>query len=267
MRVALIQLGYPDDESVADRVARAAAMVVAARGHDLVVLPELWAPTGFDYHTWVERAEPVDGQVASAMAAAAAEAGVVLHAGSIIERLPHAGVEGKQLANTSLIFGRDGELVTAYRKIHRFGFAEGEPALLEAGDEVVVTALPLAEDALVMAGISTCYDLRFPELYRQQVDSGATLFVVPAAWPLARVAHWSLLSRARAVENQCFVLACNTAGTHAGVRMGGHSVVVGPTGTVLAEAGTDETVLSVELDIGEVRAARAAFPVLADRRL
>ena len=267
MRVALIQLGYADDEPVADRVARAASMVVAAAGHDLVVLPELWAPTGFDYRTWADRAEPVDGPIATSMASVAAEAGVVLHAGSIIERLPHAGVEGKSLANTSLLFGRDGALVTAYRKIHRFGFAEGEPSLLEAGDEVVVTELPLGGAVPVMAGISTCYDLRFPELYREQVDSGATLFVVPAAWPLARVAHWSLLARARAVEDQCFVIACNTAGTHAGVTMGGHSVVVGPTGTVLAEAGTDEQVLSVDLDLDEVRVARGAFPVLADRRL
>ena len=182
---------------------------------------------------------------------------------------PHPGPEGKSLANTSLIFGRDGELVTAYRKIHRFGFAEGEPALLEAGDEVLVADLRFAEDPSmqVSTGISTCYDLRFPELYRRQLDAGATLFVVPAAWPLSRVAHWSLLGRARAVENQCFVLACNTAGTHAGVIMGGHSVVVGPTGEVLAEAGEDQQILTVEIDLDDVERTRSAFPVLADRRL
>lgn len=269
LRVSLIQLGYGDDESVQDRVARAAELVAETRGQDFVVLPELWAPTGFDYRHWADRAEPVDGPIAQAMSAAAKAAGVVLHAGSIVEGLPHPGPEGKSLANTSLIFGRDGELVTAYRKIHRFGFAEGEPALLEAGDEVLVADLRFAEDPSmqVSTGISTCYDLRFPELYRRQLDAGATLFVVPAAWPLSRVAHWSLLGRARAVENQCFVLACNTAGTHAGVTMGGHSVVVGPTGEVLAEAGEDQQILTVEIDLDDVERTRSAFPVLADRRL
>jgi predicted amidohydrolase len=120
----------------------------------------------------------------------------------------------------------------------------------------------------VRAGLSTCYDLRFPEIYRRQVDAGAELFVVPAAWPAARVAHWTLLGRARAVENQGVVVQCNTAGTHARTPMGGRSQVVAATGEVLAEAPHDgEAVLSVDVDLAATTSYREAFPVLADRRL
>jgi len=116
-------------------------------------------------------------------------------------------------------------------------------------------------------GLATCYDLRFPELFRALVDRAAELLLVPAAWPDKRVGHWRLLAQARAVENQCFVVACNTAGEHAGVPMGGHSLVVDPWGTVLAEAGDGEEVLDVEVDVDQVRAVRETFPVLSDRRL
>jgi len=269
LRIAVVQVSYGDEESVAERVARIADTVRGLAGHDLVVLPELWSAGGFDYRRWEERAEAADGPIAQAMADAARDAEVVLHAGSIVERGPTPGPEGKSLWNTSLVFGRDGSELARYRKIHRFGFATGEPELMEAGDEVTVVDLPLGPDGDgVPVGLSTCYDLRFPELYRRQLDLGATLLLVPAAWPAARVAHWSLFARARAVEEQCLVVACNTAGTHSGVMMGGRSVVVLPTGEVVAEAGSDdEEVLSVEVDLDVVERTRASFPVLADRRL
>ncbi|WP_137121902.1 carbon-nitrogen family hydrolase [Segeticoccus rhizosphaerae] len=268
MRIAMIQLAYGDEESVADRTERVAQLVRAQAGHDLVVLPELWGAGGFAYQGWQERAEPVDGPIASAMAAAARDAGVLLHAGSIVERPADGshGPEGKDLWNTSLVFDAGGNLVVTYRKIHRFGFGRGEPLLMEAGEDLVVLDVPDGAGT-ARAGLSTCYDLRFPELYRAQLDLGASMFVVPAAWPMPRVAHWSLLARARAVEDQCIVVACNTAGTHAGVPMGGHSQVVAANGEVLAEAGEDEQVLSVEVDLAAVAAYRKSFPVLDDRRL
>lgn len=273
MRVAVVQVGYDDAEPVSERVDRVAALVRAQAG-DLVVLPELWAPGGFAYRTWTDRAEPVDGPVAQAMSAAARDAGVLVHAGSIIEGARPGGggspgAEGRGLWNTSLVFGLDGERVATYRKIHRFGFGAGEPKLLEAGDDAqVLLDLPVAGGATpARAALSTCYDLRFPELYRRQLDAGASVFLVPAAWPMRRVSHWSLLGRARAIENQCVLIACNTSGTHARTEMGGHSQVVGADGTVLAEAGADEEVLSVEVDLGAVAQWRETFPVLADRRL
>ena len=266
MRVAVVQVAYGDDEPMDERVSRVAGLVRAQAGHDLVVLPELWAPGGFAYRDWPDRAQPVDGSIGAAMSAAASDARVMLHAGSIVERPSsgQVGPDGHGLWNTSLVYGPDGGLLAAYRKIHRFGFGAGEPKLMDAGDDVVLVDLPGGEGR---AGLSTCYDLRFPELYRRQLDAGATVFIVPAAWPAARVRHWTLLAHARAVENQCVVIACNTAGTHAGTEMGGHSQVVSATGEALAMAGADEQVLSVEVDLGEVSRWREAFPVLKDRRL
>ncbi|MCK0112088.1 carbon-nitrogen family hydrolase [Ornithinimicrobium sp. F0845] len=267
MRIALIQLEYADGEPIADRTDRVVELVRAQAGHDLVVLPEMWSAGAFDYRGWPDRTQTVDGQVVARVAEAAREIGAVVHAGSIAEApVDEAGPQGRGLWNTSVLLDATGERIARYRKMHRFGFGNGEPRLMEAGEEVVVLDLPAPAEGL-RAGLSTCYDLRFPELYRAQVDEGAELFVVPAAWPSARVEAWRLLLRARAIENQCFVLGCNTAGTHARTEMGGYSAVVDPRGEVLAEAGTGQEVLSLEIDPGEVARFREEFPVLADRRL
>ena len=253
MRAHLIQLAYGDDESVADRTARVATLVRAQQGADLVLLPELWPQGGFSYDRWTEQAESLDGPVVHAMRAAARDAAVTLHMGSLVER-----DESGRLFNTSVLVAPDGSILATYRKVHLFGFGEGEPALMTAGERVVV------HDTL---GLATCYDLRFPEQFRLLVDGGAEVVLLVAAWPAKRVAHWRLLAQARAVENQTYVLACNTAGTHAEVPMGAGSLVVGPWGAVLAEAGEGEEVLVVDLDLAEVRSTRKTFPVLADRRL
>ncbi|MFG2821879.1 carbon-nitrogen family hydrolase [Kitasatospora sp. NPDC048365] len=257
MRASLIQLAVSDAEPAAERRARAAAVVRAQAGADLVVLPELWPLGGFAYELWSDGAEPLDGPTAEAMSAAAKSIGAWLHAGSIVERDPDGPIY-----NTSLLFAPDGELVHTYRKIHRFGFDSGEAVVMGAGQEIVTAAADFAT-----LGLATCYDLRFPELFRALLDAGAELLVVPAAWPARRVEHWTLLARARAVEEQAYVLACNTAGTHGGVEQGGHSIVVDPWGRVLAEAGADEQVLTVEFDPAEVAKARAEFPVHRDRLL
>lgn len=257
MRVSLIQIAVNEDESVASRRRRAAALVREQAGADLVVLPELWTTGAFAFEEFGREAEPLEGPTYEAMAKAASDAGVWLHAGSIPERDP----EGP-LYNTSLVFTPSGDLAAAYRKIHRFGFDRGEAVLMSAGRDLVTVRLP--ETTL---GLATCYDLRFPELFRGLVDAGAQTLVVPAGWPERRRAHWTLLARARAVEDQAFVLACGTAGTHAGVAQAGHSVVVDPWGEVLAEAGHDEEVLTADIDPARVAATREQFPALKDRVL
>ncbi len=268
MRIAVVQLSYADEEPAATRVERVCDLVTGLVGHDLVLLPELWSAGGFSYRDWPDRAEGTGGSVAERMSAAARAAGVLLHAGSIVERSAEPGPEGKVLWNTSLVFGPDGDQLAAYRKIHRFGFGEGEPSLMEAGEDVVVVDLQVPSGEQFRAGLSTCYDLRLPELYRRQVDAGATVFLVPAAWPAARVANWDLFTRARAVEDQCLVVAANTAGTHARTPMGGLSRVVLPTGELVAAAGPDEEeILSVHVDLSIVAETRELFPVLRDRRL
>ena len=253
MRVHAIQLAYDDDERLEDRTERVAGLVREQRGADLVVLPELWPQGGFSYDRWETEAQPLDGPVVTAMRDAARDAAATLHMGSFVER-----DETGRLFNTSVLIGSAGEVLATYRKVHLFGFGEGEPKLMSPGDGVVV------HDRV---GLATCYDLRFPELFRRLLDAGTDVVLLVAAWPAKRVAHWSLLARARAVENQAFVVACNTAGTHAGVPMGGRSVVVDPWGEVLAEAGTDEQVLTADLALDLVARTRESFPVLADRRL
>jgi predicted amidohydrolase len=250
----VIQLRYDDTETITQRTARVADLVRAQAGADLVLLPELWPNGGFSYDSWEATAQALDGEVVSALRAATRDLGAIVHMGSFVER-----DEAGRLFNTSVLLDRDGTVLTTYRKVHLFGFGEGEPKLMTAGDSAVAHG---------RFGLATCYDLRFPEQFRGLLDGGAQVVLLPAAWPAKRVGHWRLLVRARAIENQSYLLACNTAGTHAGVTMGGYSAVVDPWGEVLAEAGPDEEqVLVGTLDDGLVSRTRASFPVLADRRL
>ncbi|WP_371670226.1 carbon-nitrogen family hydrolase [Streptomyces sp. NBC_00289] len=285
MRASLIQIAVDEAEPVAARRQRVASLVRDQAGADLVVLPELWTTGAFAYEDFGREAEPLEGPTYEAMAKAASDAGVWLHAGSIPERAVSdrdgsdddgsgSGATGSgnsaggapagegTLYNTSLVFSPSGELAASYRKIHRFGFDKGEAVLMGAGRDLVTVRLP--ETTL---GLATCYDLRFPELFRGLVDAGAETLVVPAGWPERRRSHWTLLAQARAVENQAFVLACGTAGTHTGVPQAGHSIVVDPWGEVLAQAGSGEQVLTVDFDPGKVAKTREQFPALKDRVL
>ena len=257
MRASLIQIAVNESESVEARRIRAAELVREQTDSDLVVLPELWTVGAFSYEQFETEAEPLDGPTLAVMSDAARDAGVWLHAGSFVER---AG-DGS-LYNTAVVLSPEGELAASYRKIHRFGFDQGEAVMMAAGDSLTTVALP--EQTL---GLATCYDLRFPELFRGLVDAGATTMVVAAGWPARRRAHWTLLNRARAVEDQAYVLACASAGTHAGVEQAGHSIAVDPWGEVLAEAGPGEDVLTVELDPAKEAETREQIPALKDRVL
>ena len=256
MRVTLIQTEVDGTLPLAERVAGVAAQVAACTDADLVLLPELWATGYFAFDDYASTAEPLDGPTVAALSAAARAAGVTLHGGSIVERDDSGGTVA--LHNTSLLFDPSGALVHTYRKVHTFGYGSREQELLTRGDQV---------GAHGTLALSTCYDLRFPELFRAQVDAGSQLFLVAAAWPAARAAHWQLLLRARALENQSFLLACNAAGRQGPVELSGRSAVVDPWGEVLAEAGTGAETLTVELDPELVLRARKEFPALADRRL
>jgi len=219
------------------------------------VLPELWVQGGFAFADFEATAEPLDGTTVAALAEAACAADSWQHGGSQVER----AADGRY--NTSILLRPDGTIAASYRKRHLFGFAGGETTVLRAGEDLVT-----AEIAGVTMGLATCYDLRFPEMFRSLLDLGAEVFLVPAAWPEPRIAHWTLLAQARAVENHAFLVACNTVGEQAGVTLGGRSIVVDPWGVVLAEAGQDEEVLVVDLDPALVAKTRSSFPVLADRK-
>ena len=246
--------------ATADRLTREAA----AAGAELVVLPEKWAVLGTPEET-AAGAEPFDGPALRWASATARELGIDLVAGSIAERVDGA----ERGSNTSVHFGPDGEVQATYRKIHMFDVEVGGRTYRESeneapGDEVVVTETA----AGVELGMSICYDLRFPELYRILAVRGARVLLVPAAFTLATTReHWEVLLRARAIENQAFVVAANQIGEHApGYRSGGRSMIVDPWGIVLAQAPDAETTVIADLDLDRQAEVRRTLPSLANRR-
>ena len=264
MRAAAIQLNAGEDTArnleTADRLVREAASL----GAELVVLPEKWTVLG-TREQMVAGAQALDGPAISWARETAKALGIDLVAGSIFER-----VSGQTLgANTSVHVGPDGEIRAVYRKIHLFdveidGARYAESSTEEPGDQIVVSQL---SDG-TMLGLSICYDVRFPELYRILTGRGARIIVVPAAFTLPTTRdHWETLVRARAIENQCFVIAPNQIGHHpGGLRSGGRSMIVDPWGLVLAGAPDQETAIVAELDLDRVDDVRRRLPALANRR-
>lgn len=232
-------------------------------GADLIVLPELWLHGGFSYDSWRRNAISLKADVLTQLSALAKNKKTWLHAGSFIE-VEH-GNPDSEMWNTSVLFDGTGTLRSTYKKIHRFGFSDGEPRLIAAGNEPVVLELQSGTAAAV-TGLSTCYDLRFPELYRHMSAEGASLNLIPACWPLSRVQHWQTLGRARAIENQSYVVQCNMTGADQNVELGGHSQITDPNGNVLAQAGREETVIRAKLDFDTLGELRHSFPVLKDQR-
>ncbi len=264
MRAAAIQLTATPDTAAnlaaADRLVRQAA----ADGATLILLPEKWNVLG-QGDDLLAGAESLDGPAVSWARQSARELGVDLVAGSISER---AGGD-PPLRNTSLHIGPDGEIHAQYRKIHLFDVEVDGTVYRESehevpGDEPVLST---AADGTRL-GLSICYDLRFPELFRILAIEGARVLLVPAAFTLATTRdHWEVLLRARAIENQCFVVAANQIGEHApGLRSGGRSMIIDPWGVVLAQAPDAPTVITADIDTARQDDIRRRLPALAGRR-
>jgi deaminated glutathione amidase len=261
VRAAAVQLNSTGDKARnvagAERLVRAAA----ADGAELVGLPEKWNLLGSGAEI-AAGSEPLDGPSLSAAREWARELGIHLLAGSIAERAE------EKVFNTSVLIGPGGEDLGVYRKIHMFDVEAGgveyrESEHEEAGGEIVT--VPLGE---IIVGLSVCYDLRFPELYRILAVRGARLIVVPSAFTLATGRdHWEVLLRARAIENQAFVLAPNQVGKapphHSSF---GHSAIVDPWGVVLAVAADGEGFIAADLDLAAQDQVRDSLPSLANRR-
>jgi predicted amidohydrolase len=264
VRAAAVQLNSTADLSAnlasADRLTRAAA----AEGATLIVLPEKWTAMGPEEQLR-GAAETLEGPAIEWARAAARELGVDLMAGSILELVPGQ----HKFANTCVHVDPHGELRAVYRKLHMFdvevaGRTYRESELEQPGDEIVTSE---SADGVAL-GLSICYDLRFPELYRILAVRGALVLTVPAAFTLATTRdHWETLLRARAIENQAFVVAANQIGEHpGGYRSGGRSMIVDPWGLVLAQAPDREGYALAELDLERQQEIRAQLPSLANRR-
>lgn len=255
-RLALLQMASDASEHPSARIPRILDRVgQEAPEADLLVLPELWIPGAFDLVTARDVAAPLDGTLLDTLRSIARTSGTWIHAGSYAER-----TDDGRTFNTSVVIDGTGALVTTYRKRHLFGFETGERTLMSGGNDLVVIDTPLGR-----TGIATCYDLRFPEMFRLLIDRGATALLLCAGWPTLRIEAWRVLCRARAAENLAFVVACNGVGSHADVVLGGHSVVVDPIGDVIVEAGFGEQALWAEVDPDAPARWRAEFPALEDR--
>jgi predicted amidohydrolase len=268
VKLALAQLEIVPGEVGTNRDAAVAAVESAAAcGADLVVLPEIFTVGYFAFDAYARTAESVEGHTIDSLGDVAAEHDVALLAGSIVEDLAASTADGvatpagEGYANTSVFLDRNGTRQAVYRKHHLFGYDSAERELLTPGERA-----PTVDFDGFTLGMTTCYDLRFPELYRELADNGATLVVVPSAWPYPRVEHWQLLPRARAVENLTYVAAANGVGTFEDASLLGRSAVFDPWGTTIAAAGDESTLVTADLDADRVDAVRAEFPALGDRR-
>ncbi|WP_132060525.1 nitrilase-related carbon-nitrogen hydrolase [Halorussus amylolyticus] len=283
MKLALAQLEIESGAVETNRERAVDAVAEAAdRGADLVALPEIFNVGYFAFGSYQRAAEPIDGPTLSAISDAASEHDIGVLAGSIVEDLaetesvPTPADEG--LANTSVLFDRDGSRLAFYRKHHLFGYESAEAQMLVPGERLGIAAFEVTAEGAsasdrtpersvnATVGMTTCYDLRFPELYRDIAAAGADLILVPSAWPYPRVEHWKLLPRARAVENQLFVAAINGSGSADDATLLGRSTVYDPWGTALASTGDDPDIVTTDADLGRVERVREEFPAWHDRR-
>ncbi|WP_416148028.1 carbon-nitrogen family hydrolase [Salipaludibacillus sp. HK11] len=255
LNIALIQMNiaFGDPIKNFNNVESRMKQAVREGNVDVIVLPELWS-TGYDL-TSLDKIADVEAKKSMAfLSKLAKEYNVNLVAGSVAKR----SEEG--FTNTMLVINRNGDLVKEYSKAHLFRLMDEEKYLVQGNSD----GLFQLENELC-AGV-ICYDIRFPEWIRtHMLDDTKVLFVV-AEWPKPRIDHWRALLISRAIENQCYVVACNRVGEDPNNEFGGHSIIVGPWGEVIAEAEEEETILFGKIDMAEVDRVRQTIPIFTDRR-
>jgi predicted amidohydrolase len=268
IRVAAVQLNSQDDKAANIAAAEAGIVEAAESGAKLIVLPELWTYLGHPNGNRAN-AEPIPGPVTERLSALARRFGVTLHGGSMLELPPGSSADAKPY-NTALLFDAAGALVASYRKIHLFDAAprDGDEPYRESATTAAGDAIVAAEVDGLKLGLATCYDLRFPELFRALALRGAEILLLPAAFTLQTGRnHWEPLLRARAIENTCFVVAAGQVGPHPPQRIAyGRSMIVDPWGTVQAQAPYKPCIVTAEIDLARVALVRRRIPSLANRR-
>ncbi|WP_079508212.1 carbon-nitrogen family hydrolase [Mesobacillus jeotgali] len=245
-----IAFGNPQENySTASRMIEKASL----QNPDIVVLPELWT-TGYDLTNLNGTADEGAKEAKVFFREAAVEHKSHFVGGSVANKT-EAGIE-----NTMLIYDKNGEFAGEYSKLHLFQLMD-EHLYLSAGKEKGLFSL----EGHKFAGL-ICYDIRFPEWVRAHVLQDVEALFIVAEWPIQRLEHWRALLIARAIENQCYVIACNRAGSDPNNTFAGHSMIIGPWGDVIAEGGEGEEILFAEIDLGQVKEARSRIPIFADRR-
>jgi len=253
MRIASIQLKVIE-ESKARALDHASEMIRRCQGADLILLPELWNIGFMSFDRYQEEAESQEGQTLTLLRTLAKEISCYLHTGSFVEK------RGDRYYNSNFLLGPQGKILGSYQKIHLFTYQSQEGEILTPGTSITVTPTEFGN-----FGLATCYDLRFPELFRKMLDQRAEFFLISSAWPYPRLEHWLLLNRTRALENLAYLISCNCVGTNRGAQFVGHSMVVDPMGHIVAASNDVECIVWAEIDREIVLKDRAEFPVLRDR--
>jgi len=253
MRVASIQMSVVEGDKE-KTIAKAIENITRVADADLVILPEIWNVGFMSFERYESEAEDREGPTLTALRQAAKKADIFLHTGSFVEK------DGGNYYNSSYLLTPDGDILANYRKIHLFGHNSRETQILTPGEKAVVADTPLGK-----IGMATCYDLRFPELFRRMAEQGAKLFLICSAWPYPRLEHWIIFNRARALENQCFLVSANSVGPNLGATFVGHSMMINPWGVILASGGDEDVILQSEFDLSEVNSTRERFGAYNDR--
>lgn len=262
--VAAIQMDTQSDKEANLRKAESLIDEAAARGAELVGLPEYFNFLGPEAEE-AAQAEPIPGPTIERLAAKAKDRRIWLHCGSIAEKIPGS----PKMGNTTVLLNPFGDIAAIYRKIHLFDIEiTNGPAMMESGTKVFGDKVVVVDTDLGSLGFSICYDLRFPELYRAMAVRGATIIMVPAEFTAhTGKDHWEVLLRARAIENQCYVIAPAQIGKKPLFPAYGRSLIVDPWGIVLAKAPDQECVITAEVDMEALGRIREQLPSLMNRRL
>ncbi|MDH5781480.1 MAG: carbon-nitrogen family hydrolase [Dehalococcoidia bacterium] len=257
-KVASIQCWFTDEDSKEDRIRHVEELIDRAADADLILLPEVWNIGWYSFEMYHDGSETLQGETISRLAEKASAVKAYILAGSIVERADDG------LYNTAVLLDPKGKIIATYRKMHLFNLTGSqETVLLKRGRDIVAVKTELG-----VLGLSICYDLRFPELYRKMaINKGVEVFLLIAAWPLVRLENWVELGHTRANENQCYLISCNCAGFNRGNQYLGHSAIVNPHGVSIASGGIFECIVRGEIDIAEVYKFRKEAPHLQNRIL
>jgi predicted amidohydrolase len=253
IEVAILQLRVDLTEEIETRVARVIKLLDSLGEGTIAILPELWTIGAFNYKPITKRVLESQKSIRAQLLNKAMEKKIYLHLGS----MPFQENGNEAIFNQSKVFDPRGNLILEYCKTHLFGGVEGERKDYSPGTNSTTASL-----SGMTVACAICYDLRFPELFRDLISKGAETFIVSASWPVARISHWKTLLTSRAIENQSYVLGCNAVGTQGDVELGGNSMIVNPNGVVVAELGGEEGVLLSKLDTELVPDSRLSFPAV-----